>query len=165
MCKHVFLKAIVVLFFAIPILCVSATKVETLQIDPLTERMLIFNLSEGDKFSGSLSISGGANNDIDFWITDPNGNTIVNLGRISQGTTFEFTAQKSGAYTFHFGNSFSLFSSKTVSLSYDIQFALPINPLLLITIGLIIVGLVLIILVVLVLLYRRKTQQKMKEKG
>jgi len=48
-------------------------------------------------------------------------------------------------------------------LSYDIQFASPINPLLLITIGLIIVGVVLTILVV--LLYRRKTQQKMKEKS
>jgi len=163
MCKYVFLKAIVFLFLTIPILCVSAIKVETLQIDPLTGRMLIFNLSEGDKFSGSLSISGGANNDIDFWITDPNGNTIVNLGRISQGTTFEFTAQKSGAYTFHFDNGFSLFSSKTVSLSYDIQFASPINPFLLTTIGLIIVVVVLIILVV--LLFYRKTQQKMKEKG
>jgi len=163
MCKYVFLKAIVFLFLTIPILCVSATQIETLQIDPLTKRMLIFNLSEGDKFSGSLSISGGTNNDIDFWITDPNGNTIINLGRISQGTTFEFTAQKSGAYTFHFDNSFSLISSKTVSLSYDIQFASPINPLLLITIGLIIVGVVLTILVV--LLYRRKTQQKMKEKS
>jgi hypothetical protein len=163
MCKHIFLKAIIVLFLSIPILCVSATEIETLQIDPLTKRMLIFNLSEGDRFSGSLSISGGTNNDINFWITDPNGNIIVNLGRISQGTTFEFTAKKSGAYTFHFDNSFSLFSSKTVSLSYDIQFASPINPFLLITIGLFIVVVVLIILVV--LLYYRKTQQKMKEKG
>jgi hypothetical protein len=158
--KQFFRKVIIVLFLAIPILCVSASEVETLQIDPLTKRMLIFNLAEADKFSGSLSISGGANNDIDFWITDPNGNTIVNLGRISQGTTFEFTAQKSGAYTFHFDNSFSLISSKTVSLSYDIRSASPINPFLLIIIGIIIVVVVLIILVV--LLYRRKTQQKTK---
>jgi len=158
--KYVFGKLIIVLFLAIMILCVSASEVETLQIDPLTKRMLIFNLAEGDKFSGSLSISGGANNDIDFWITDPYGNTIVNLGRISQGTTFEFTTQKSGAYTFHFDNSFSLISSKTVSLSYDIQFASPINPFLLTTIALIIIVVVLIILVV--SLYRRKMQQKTK---
>lgn len=63
-------------------------------------------INSRDKFTSSLSISSGTSNDIDLWITDPLGNTIVNLGRISQGTTFEFTAQKSGVYTFHFDNSF-----------------------------------------------------------
>jgi hypothetical protein len=85
------------------------------------EGMLTFNLDSGDEFSGSLSISGGGGNDIDFWVTDPQGTTILNKGRVSQGTTFEFTAQMSGAYTLYFGNTFSLFSSKTVSLSYDVS--------------------------------------------
>lgn len=154
--KYIFALILVVVLSVI-LLCANASQVETLQVAPLTERMLIFNLSEGDKFSGSLSISGGADNDIDFWITDPNGNTIVNLGRIRQGTTFEFTAQKSGAYTFHFGNSFSWFSSKTVSLSYDIERNPLHTPFLSIAIGLIIVAVVLLILI---LLYRRRAHRK-----
>lgn len=50
----------------------------------------------------------------------PQGTTIVGLGRVSQGRTFDFTAEQSGAYTFHLGNTFSILSTKTVSMSYDI---------------------------------------------
>lgn len=145
-----------VLLFIYIISCVNATQVETMQVSPLTKKMLIVNLDEGEKFSGSLTISGGANNDIDFWITNPNGNTILNLGRVSQGTTFEFTAQESGAYTFHFDNGFSLFSTKTVILSYDVSRNLTslLNPFLLIGTGVVIM----VAIIGVVLLYRRKTQ-------
>jgi hypothetical protein len=99
---------------------VKASNVETVQVGALSEQMLIFNLQTGQKFTGSLAISGGSGNDIDFWITEPQGTTILNLGRVSQGRSFDFTAQASGAYTFHFSNGFSLLSSKTVSLTYDV---------------------------------------------
>ena len=156
--KQLILGITTVLLLTIVISCANATKVRTVQVEPLTKRMLIFDLDKGDKISGSLSISGGANDDIDFWITNPDGNTIVNLGRISQGTSFEFTAQESGAYTFHFDNTFSWFSSKTVSLSYDISIPAPLD------IGwtLIIIGVLLIASVIIiglgVLVYRRKKQ-------
>jgi hypothetical protein len=85
---------------------------------------LVFNLDQGDNFEGSLSISGGWGNDINFWVTDPQGNTILNLGRVSGGTTFQFDASMSGGYTLHFDNTFSWFSSKIITLSYNIEVAI-----------------------------------------
>lgn len=141
---------------------VKASSVETVQVDALSEQMLIFNLKAGQKFTGSLAISGGSGNDIDFWIVDPQGTTILNLGRISQGRSFDFTAQASGAYTFHFSNSFSLLSSKTVSLTYDIGlpsiFGIDLGTLLII-IG-VVVFLLLIVLGLAVMRYRKKNLSK-----
>jgi len=142
----------------ITLLFIDATQVEVLTVDPLTTKTLTFNLSEGDIFSGSLAISGGANNDINFWITDPQGNTILNLGRISQGTSFEFTAKNSGAYTLHFDNSFSIFSAKQVSLSYDIKHSFINNFILLIILG--IISICVIIAVLMLILHRKKTPKE-----
>lgn len=129
---------------------VNASSVETVQVSPLTWQSLIFNLDTGQKFSGSLSISGGSGNDINFRITDPQGTTILDLGRVSQGKSFDFTAQASGAYTFYFDNTFSLLSTKTVSLTYGIGlpsvFGFDIGQLL------IIIAVVVILLIVIVAL-------------
>lgn len=137
----------------------ARTKVRTVQVEPKTKRTLRFDLDKRDNFSCSLAVSGGANNDIKFWITDPSKNTIVNLGRISQTPTFEFTAQESGAYTFHFDNTFSSFSWKNVSLSYDISRPAPST---IVDIGTIIIVVLLIVTAIIiglgVLLYRRKRQ-------
>jgi len=139
----------VTLFLAIRLSFVNASNVEVIQIDPLTEKTLTFNLDNGQKFTGSLAISGGSN-DIDFWVTDPQGAKILDFGRVSQGRTFEFTAQASGAYTLHLSNTFSWFTGKTVDLTYNV--GLP-------TVGgmdfgtlLIIVGVVAILLIVIVAL-------------
>ncbi|KPV64702.1 MAG: emp24/gp25L/p24 family/GOLD [Candidatus Bathyarchaeota archaeon BA2] len=74
------------------------------------------------KFRGSITVSGGGN-DIDFYITDPNGNTILRYDRATQ-TSFSFTASTTGTYTMHFDNSFSIISSKSVTLSYSISKAI-----------------------------------------
>ncbi len=148
-----------VLCFAVAFASVNASNVEVVQVGALSEQMLTFNLKSGQKFTGSLAISGGSGNDIDFWITNPLGATILNLGRVSQGRSFDFTAQASGAYTLHFGNTFSWFTSKTVYLTYDVGFTiLGIDAVQL----LIIVGVVLILLVVAlaILLNRRKRMSK-----
>jgi hypothetical protein len=149
---------ITVILLSVVAFSVNASNVETVQVGALSEQMLIFNLKTGQRFTGSLAISGGSSNDIDFWIADPQGTIILNLGRVSQGRSFDFTAQASGAYTFHFGNSFSLLSSKTVSLTYDIGlpsvFGFDIGQLL------IIIGVVVILLIAIVALavalHRRK---------
>ena len=150
-------EILIIIFLSI--LSVKATEVEVLIVDPLSWKTLTFNLDEGDIFSGSLAISGGANNDINFWITDPHGNIIVNLGRVSQGTTFEFTAKSSGAYTLHFDNSFSIFSTKQVNLSYDIKHPSYINnSILFIIIG--IISICIIIAIILTILSRKKTPKE-----
>ncbi len=118
--KKVTLTVLAILFLSLPLVLVGASQVETAQVEALSSSGWVINLDSGDSFSGSLSISGGSGNDIDFSITDPQGTTIVGLGRVSQGRTFDFTADQSGAYTFHLDNTFSVFSSKTVSMSYDV---------------------------------------------
>lgn len=96
-----------------------AAYVHTVHVDALSWATVTHNLNNGQRFSGSLSITGGGN-DIDFWVTDPEGTTILGLGRVAQGRSFEFTAQKNGAYILHFDNSFSWFTAKTVTLTYEI---------------------------------------------
>jgi ribosomal protein L40E len=98
---------------------VYASEVQTVTIDPLSQTTLTFNLNEGQKFSGSLSITGGSDNDINFWITDPFGNRIVDSGRVSGGRSFEFTTIGDGAYTLHFDNTLWL-TTKTLTLTYEV---------------------------------------------
>ena len=161
-------KKFLSVFAIIAVLCITvvfslalATETRTVTVDALSGKILVFNLSEGLKFKGSISISGGSGNDVDFYVTDPHGSRVVSYGRVSQGTSFEFTAQLFGAYSFHFDNDFSLFSSKVVTLSYDIESPiLPNSTDLQIWIVLVavIIGLLLIGIGVFVLLRRNKSK-------
>jgi preprotein translocase subunit SecG len=99
---------------------VNASQVSSINVDAGYSNTLTYNLDSGQRFSGSISISGGSGNDVNFWVTNPQGAKIVNSGRVSGGTSFDFTAQSSGAYTLHFDNAFSIFSSKSVQLTYDV---------------------------------------------
>ena len=110
-----------VLCIAIVVSFAQATQTETVNVDVLSSRALVFILSEGVRFQGSFSISGGSGNDIDFYVTDPKGSRIVNLGRVSQGAEFEFTTQDFGTHTLYFDNSFSWFNSKVATLSYEVE--------------------------------------------
>lgn len=85
------LGMITVLVLTIIVSRANATQVETVTVAPFDREVLVFDLDEGNKFSGSLSISGGANDDIKFWITNPFGNPIVDQGRVSQGSYCEST--------------------------------------------------------------------------
>lgn len=62
--------ALVFLLFG-PFLSAEATKVETVTVNALTTTTLTFQLRDENKFSGALSVVGGSNNDVDFWVTDP----------------------------------------------------------------------------------------------
>jgi emp24/gp25L/p24 family/GOLD len=99
---------------------VNAATVQNCNASASGQCTLTFNLNNGDKVSGSVSITGGSANDVNFYITNPSGAQIYNAGRINGGTSFSFTADASGAYILHFDNSFSLFASKQVTVSYDV---------------------------------------------
>ena len=123
--KHFGLGTMVAVLVLISMFSLAkASDVRVVSIGPLTTRTLTFNLNQGQRFSGSLSISGGSGNDIDFWVTNSVGATILNLGRVSQGRQFAFTADRDGGFTLHFGNTFSLISTKTVTLTYDVAYDL-----------------------------------------
>jgi hypothetical protein len=53
-------------FVVVVAFSVKASIVEAVQVSRLTEQMLVFNLQTGRKLTGSLAISGGSGNDIDF---------------------------------------------------------------------------------------------------
>ena len=116
--KRNFMFGIIFLIFIIPF--VYAEEVRTFNVDAGDEQIVTLDLNAGMKVDGSMSITGGSSNDVDFWITDPIGNKIVDLGRVSQGTEFEFTANQNGAHSLHFDNAFSVLSNKNVVLTYNI---------------------------------------------
>jgi len=99
---------------------VSAATVQTCNAPAGSQCALTFNLNNGDSVSGSISVTGGSGNDVNFYVTNPSGAQIYNAGRVGGGTGFSFTANSAGAYILHFDNSFSIFSGKQVTVSYDV---------------------------------------------
>ena len=83
---------------------------------PLSKETATVGLSSGDSVSGSFSASSAIN----FQVTDPNGNILVTYDRIVS-TSFSFSASMTGTYTMTFDNSFSLITSKTVTLDYSVH--------------------------------------------
>ncbi len=106
----------------------------------------VFHLDNDQKVTGSLIVSGGSGNDIDFSVADLRGNTILNLGRVSEEVQFEFAADQEDTYILHFDNSFSLQNSKTVILKYEIRS--PFDPsILFIAVSIVVIILVSILLI------------------
>lgn len=67
--------------------------------------------------SGKLSVIGESENEIDFYVSDPDGKIILPKERVSV-KNFRFKAAKDGAYVLHFDNTFSA-ESKAVTYNYD----------------------------------------------
>jgi hypothetical protein len=159
---RVFAPSIFVILLIAMVSCAKAGT-ETFTVPAWQEVVRTAGLSEGDKVSGSITVSGGGGNDINFYVTDPNGNTILRYDRATQ-TSFSFTATTTGTYTMHFDNSFSIFSSKSVTLDYTVTEAiLGLAPeffyLLVIIIGVVIVA------IVALALKKRKTPTKPDSEG
>jgi len=91
-----------------------------LTVNPGAQEMVPINdLKVGYSVTGSLTVSGGGN-EIRFWVIDPDGNQVLNLGTVVQGKSFEFTTQKNGAYYLRFDNREST-ALKNVIITYDVQ--------------------------------------------
>ena len=135
---------------------------ETFTVPQSIEVVRTVGLAEGEKVFGSITVTGGSGNDIDFYVTDPNGNTILRYDRATQ-TSFSFTASTTGIFTMHFNNWFSVFSSKSVRLDYSIShliFGIPQEDFYLIVV---VIAAVIIIIAVFVALSRRKTTSQPSE--
>lgn len=104
--------------FMLSINAVSAVS-QTIYVDAEQEKVESVNLKVDDEVSGRISVVGGTNNDIDFNITDPDGEAVVPKERVSV-KDFRFSASKEGTYRLHFDNSFST-EAKTVSFNYDVR--------------------------------------------
>jgi hypothetical protein len=91
---------------------------QTFTVPALHETTIQLSLNQGDAVSGSIVVSGGVDNEINFLITDPLSNNVASYSRTTQ-TSFSFQAQSSGNYTLHFDNSFGLLA-RSVTLDYKI---------------------------------------------
>jgi hypothetical protein len=126
--------------------------------------VMILNLTSGDQVTGSVSVTGGSGNDVIFYIMDPSGAKIYSAGKISGGTTFSFTATQNGAYTLVFDNSFSIFSAKQVTVSYNVSpTVIPgTSPG---TSYAIIIAIVILVLIIVTLLMRRSRKHYMQHQA
>jgi len=98
----------------------NATEVKSFTVSGLSTQTMTFNLEKGNIVTGSLSVTGG-NDDINFAIKDPSGKEIITKRTIYKGGNFSFVAKRDGAYTLVFDNSFSLITSKSVQVTYDVK--------------------------------------------
>lgn len=146
---------LITLILLLSSLFVGIVKAETFTVPTFQEVTRSIGLTNGDRVSGTISVVGGTGNDVNFYVTDPNGNTILSYDRVTQ-TSFSFSASMTGTYTMHFDNSFSWLSSKSVTLDYSVTKSIAGIPqetfLLLVAIILIAV----IIIAVAIVLSRRK---------
>jgi len=135
---------------------------ETFTVPPLNEVVRTVGLAEGEKVSGSITVTGGSGNDIDFYVTNPNGNTILQYDRVTQ-RSFSFTASTTGTFTMHFSNTFSIISSKSVMLDYSISHLILGIPQETFYLIVIVIAIVIAIIAVFVALSRRKTTSQPSE--
>jgi len=110
--------SLLLLFCASTIGAADATS-QTFTVPAGEEKIKIIGLNEGDVVYGRIVILGGSDNEIKFYVTDPNGNVVARFERAS-ATDFGFTASRTGTYSLHFDNTLSD-SDKTVTINYDVQ--------------------------------------------
>ena len=93
---------------------------ENYSVPPLCSLHLKVSLSHGlgpmGGCGGLIYIKGGNGNDINFRVIDPQGKTILDLGRISNEKEFYISPDETGNYTIIIDNEFSVFSSKEVDV-------------------------------------------------
>jgi hypothetical protein len=114
-----FLATVILLSVLIP--NVSAA-IKTFTVFPGEQMLLSINLDDNSYVSGIVDASGG----IDFWVTDPQNATILDLGAVYYITNFNFTSHGSGVYILHFGNpgnlsyGYSIPKASVVTLSLEV---------------------------------------------
>jgi len=88
-------------------------------VQPQKEHVITVNLKETDSVSGSFSVVSDDEIGINFYVNDPQNQTILLYNNVKQ-KSFSFTAQATGDYQLYFDNSGSSVYSKTVALNYNI---------------------------------------------
>jgi hypothetical protein len=131
---------------------------QTFTVPSLNVTTIQLRLNQGDTVSGSIMVSGGVGNDINFRVTDPQWNDLLIYSRIIQ-TEFSFQAPTSGSYILHFDNTIGLGAlPKTITLDYNITQSIagiPRNTFLLF-LAFAIAVLIIIAAVIFVLLYKNR---------
>jgi len=103
---------IVILLTSLASLSALATTYPTFTLSA-SSNQLQFALPQGTTFNGTISTTGS----LRFFVSDPNGREIVNLGIIDKNKTFSFVSLQSGTYLLNFEN--DLHNTIQVTFSYE----------------------------------------------
>jgi len=113
---------LVLLVFAVLIGLVTGaakTTTENFTVPPRSEVTRLLSLQKNDRVVVSFSVIGESSHELNFYLTDPNGKTILRYDRVGH-TSFSFLTALAGTYVLHFDNSLSS-EGKMVTLNYDVE--------------------------------------------
>ena len=74
--------------------------------------MVTRKLSAGEGVGGFFTVSGGDGDRIDFFITGPSGDMVLDAGRVEDKYGFSFKAKAAGFHTLVFDNSYTPYSTR-----------------------------------------------------
>ena len=112
---------VLVVFAVLLGLVIGAARTTTgnFTVPPRSKVTRELSLHENDRVVVSFSVVGESSHELDFYLTDPDGRTILRYDRAGQ-TSFSFLAALTGTYVLYFDNSLSS-ESKLVTLNYDVE--------------------------------------------
>ncbi len=99
--------------------CNANATTENFTVAPESEVTRSLNLQKDDRVAMSFTVVGQTTSALDFYVTDPNGNTVIQYDSAGQ-KSFSLHATTPGVYILHFDNSDSP-EEKMVTLNYDVQ--------------------------------------------
>ena len=155
--KQILLSAFAILLLLSLLALACCSLKTTFSVPKLTEYTTTLSFNQNDYVSGSIVVTGGVSNAINFYITDPRGNNVVSYNDVTQ-VSFSFTASTTGNYTAYFDNREGLFA-KSVTFNYSDKTAVVGLPqdtfILFLEIIIVIIAIIVVVIAVLLLLRRR----------
>lgn len=112
---------LMVLFAVVTGLVVNSAQAttENFTVPPESEVTRSLSLHENDRVSIRFSVVAESDNGLNFYVTDPYGETVLRHEGVGQ-KSLSFLAEMAGTYILHFDNSHSS-GDKMVTLNYDIE--------------------------------------------
>lgn len=83
-------------------------------------KTVYYELETGQRMEGKITVLGSSTDDVAFLIKDPFGNVVSNAGIVRGTRQFAVIANTTGTYNIVFDNSYALFTSKQVDLTFQV---------------------------------------------
>ena len=113
-------KSILIALVLLSVLFVPVVnaKTEIFTVGALSTTTFTFDLNKNQNVKLEFSVKGGSGNEIDIRILDPTGKVIFNRPK-TVSVSVTITAEMDGEYEVELDNSFSLLTSKQVTMTYE----------------------------------------------
>lgn len=93
---------------------------QSLQVRPRGQAQVTCNMHSGDILRGHFTVSGG-NDDIEFCINDPVGNSLIHKDKVHKRHVFTCRAVFDGIHVIYFDNGISWLTTKYVLINYRVE--------------------------------------------